>query len=122
MRILVCGGRDYEDYDTLKTVLSSLQVTKGHFTAIIHGDAKGADKLAGRYAEMHNIPVARFPADWERHGKKAGPLRNKQMLAVGKPDLVVAFAGGKGTADMIHQSKKAGVEIFDAREGGVHGV
>lgn len=115
MKVLVCGGRDFEDYDMLKTVLSALQVEKGAFTLIIHGAARGADRMAGQYARRHGIAEQAVSADWDKHGKAAGPIRNKQMLELGKPDLVVAFPGGKGTANMVEQSKAAGVEIFDAR-------
>ena len=48
--------------------------------------------------------------DWKKYGKKAGPLRNQQMLEEGKPDLVVAFPGGNGTADMVRRAKKANIE------------
>jgi hypothetical protein len=115
MKVLICGGRDFADYDYLKTVLSALQVTREPFTAIIHGCARGADTLAGQYADRHNIQVAPFPADWQKHGRSAGPIRNKRMLVDGKPDLVVAFPGGRGTANMIQQAKAAGVEVIDAR-------
>lgn len=115
MRVLVCGGRDFEKYDYLKTVLSALQVTRGDFSAIIHGGARGADANAGLYARRHNIEEVQYLADWKAHGKAAGPIRNKQMLVEGKPDLVVAFPGGRGTANMVEQAKKAGVEVIDAR-------
>jgi len=52
-----------------------------------------------------------FPADWSRHGKSAGPIRNRQMLIEGRPDIVVAFPGGKGTANMIKQAVEAGVKV-----------
>jgi hypothetical protein len=113
MKVLVCGGRDYSDYDTLKTILSALQVTRGTFSEIIHGAAAGADRLADRYADRHDIRARRFHADWGRHGKAAGPLRNRRMLLDGKPNLVVAFPGGRGTADMVRQAREAGVEVLE---------
>jgi UDP-N-acetylmuramoylalanine-D-glutamate ligase len=59
------------------------------------------------------IPVETYEADWDTHGKAAGPIRNKRMLDEGKPDLVVAFPGGRGTANMISQARKAGVEVIE---------
>lgn len=112
-RVLVCGGRDYNDYDTLKTVLSALQIDRGGFSALIHGAAKGADTQAGIYAERHLIPVASFPADWQKDGRAAGPIRNARMLKEGKPDLVIAFPGGRGTADMVRQARKSGIEVIE---------
>lgn len=111
MRVLVCGGRNYDDYESLATFLSALQVTRAPFSVIIHGDARGADTLADTYARRHNIPVLAFPADWKQHGRSAGPRRNKQMLIEGKPDLVVAFPGTAGTANMIAQARAAEVEV-----------
>jgi len=112
MRVLVCGGRNYEDYETMATCLSAMQVNRAPFTVIIHGKAKGADELAGIYARRHNIPVLEFPADWKAHGLGAGPRRNKRMLVEGKPDLVMAFPGNKGTRNMIAQAEEAGVEVW----------
>jgi hypothetical protein len=81
-------------------------------TLIIHGAAKGADTLAGRWAKEFNIPVLVFPADWKKYGRRAGPIRNAQMLSEGKPNLVVAFPGGRGTANMVGLSQKAGVPVY----------
>lgn len=115
MRVLVCGGRDYADYDYLKTVLSALQVVRQPFTAIIHGGYRGADTLADHYAKVHSIEPLEFKADWREHSAAAGPLRNQRMIDEGKPDLVVAFPGHDGTADMVRRARAAGIEVLDAR-------
>jgi len=88
-------------------------------SVVIHGAAPGADTLAGRWAELRRVPVEAFPADWEKHGRAAGPIRNAPMLAEGKPDLVVAFPGGRGTANMCKQARAAGVKVVEvsARDG-----
>jgi hypothetical protein len=112
MRVLVCGGRDYADYVNVVKMLSALETMRGPFTTIIHGCARGADTLADRYARANDIVVAKFPADWERYGSAAGPIRNRQMLDEGKPDLVVAFPGGRGTANMVQQARRVGVEVY----------
>jgi hypothetical protein len=78
---------------------------------IIHGGAAGADWCAGAVAELRDIPQSVFKADWKAHGRAAGPIRNQQMLDQGKPDLVLAFPGGRGTADMVRRAKAAGVEV-----------
>lgn len=111
MRILVCGGRDFGDRDFLFGTLDRLHRERG-FTVLIEGVARGADQLAVEWADARAIEHLRFPADWERHRRRAGPLRNKQMLDEGKPDLVVAFPGGTGTANMIGQAQAAGVETL----------
>jgi UDP-N-acetylmuramoylalanine-D-glutamate ligase len=115
MRVLVCGGRDYNDWARLEDELNVIERTYGKLT-IISGCARGADTLAIRYAEKYNDPVEKFPADWEKHGRGAGHIRNQQMLDEGKPDLVVAFPGGRGTANMIERARKAGVEVIQIEE------
>lgn len=83
---------------------------------LICGMAKGADLIAYDWAVVNWSQVKEFSADWKTHGKAAGHIRNQQMLDEGKPDLVVAFPGGRGTADMVRRSKKAGVEVIEINE------
>lgn len=78
---------------------------------IIAGGAKGADSAAADFAAVAFCQLQEFKADWNKHGKAAGAIRNQQMLDEGKPDLVVAFPGGRGTADMVSRAKKAGIEV-----------
>lgn len=80
---------------------------------LIHGDAKGADRLSEEMVEPSHVTVERYPADWDKYGKGAGPIRNKQMLDEGKPDLVIAFLApnSRGTKNMIEQATKAGVPV-----------
>lgn len=110
MKVLVCGGRNFKDALTLGSWLGGIH--KGHgITLLIHGGAKGADFMAGEFAKWAGIPVMVFNADWGKHGRAAGPIRNAQMIAEGAPDLVVAFSGGRGTADMISKAKAAGIPV-----------
>ena len=110
-RVLVMGGRRYCDWATLCVTMNRLHEQHG-ITAVIHGGASGADRLAGLWARIKEVAVQVFPADWEKHGKAAGPIRNQQMLDEGRPDLVVAFPGGRGTSDMVARAKRAGVEVM----------
>lgn len=114
MKLLVTGGRDFADEAMVKRVLDVLH-TKHSFTLLIHGDASGLDRLAGAWAKTAGIEVLACPADWKRHGRGAGPIRNKAMLDH-KPELLVAFPGGKGTADMVKQAEKAGLTTICAQE------
>lgn len=109
MRILVCGGRDFSDTDLLYRTLDEL-ARCCQIDAIIEGDARGADRIAGYWAKKNRIDLLLFPADWSL-GKKAGPLRNQKMLDEGKPDLVLAFPGGRGTADMVARAQASGVPV-----------
>lgn len=106
MRVIVTGGRDFADRNSLFTCLNSLKT----ITMLRHGCAHGADTLADEYARLHNVPVDRHPASWDRYGRFAGPLRNQQMLEAGV-DLLVACKGGRGTMDMLSRARSARIPI-----------
>jgi len=112
MRVLVCGGRDYNDRDVAYRVLDDLRKHDAELM-LMCGMATGADILAHQWAKYNRIRCLEFTADWNKHGKAAGPIRNAQMLEEGGPDLVIAFPGGRGTADMISKAKKAGVRVYE---------
>jgi len=80
---------------------------------VISGCARGADTLGESWASANGIPVEKYPALWDVHGRGAGPIRNQLMLDDGKPDGVVAFPGGSGTADMVGRAKAADVWVFE---------
>jgi hypothetical protein len=113
MRVLVCGGRDYNDYEKVRWALEPF--LNPEVTTIIHGGATGADSLAGRWAEENAIPVEIYFADWNKYGKRAGYIRNVQMLNEGKPDTVIAFPGGKGTEMMINLARSAKVDVIEVK-------
>ena len=117
MRILVCGGRKYDNYQRLAEVLGSWKPTH-----IICGGAPGADYMASNYAVGCKIPQSVFYADWDEHGNKAGPIRNQKMLDEGRPDMVIAFPGGRGTADMVRRARKAGVNVIEVEDTGPSGT
>lgn len=81
---------------------------------IIAGEARGFDEMAKTYAAVYKINYEGYPADWNKYGRRAGYVRNRQMLEEGKPDLVIAFPGGKGTAMMVEIAKKAGVKVDES--------
>jgi hypothetical protein len=110
MRVLVCGGRDWTDTRFVSLALTKLQKELG-FDVLIEGDARGIDRIAGYWARKIGIDNIKFPAEWEKYGSRAGPIRNAQMLRDGKPDLVIAFPGGRGTIDMVNQARTSGVPV-----------
>lgn len=123
-KILVCGGRDFSDYNKLSHILDALCLERGWTTPpstdgnwlpdviVISGKARGADTLAIDWAAVNWCEVWEYPADWQRCGKSAGYIRNKQMLQEGKPTLVVAFPGGRGTANMVTIAEQEGIEVI----------
>ena len=115
MRVLVCGGRDFDDVGLMISALDRLHTEKS-FTVVIHGNARGADRMADAWARYRGVPREPYElpqGEWDELGKKAGPLRNQRMLDEGKPDLVVAFPGGGGTKDIVRRAVKAGLSIHE---------
>lgn len=116
-RLLVCGGRDYADADTVARTLDRVLRERG-IAVLIHGAAGGADTLAAEWAKARGVPVLAFKVkDWRRPDgsidKSAGPRRNQRMLDEGKPTACVAFPPGpSGTYDMIRRCEAAGVPVW----------
>ena len=132
MRVLVCGGRDYENRRVFFREMDRLHQERGPFTEVICGGYRGADTLAyqwcrerlGKWAivfnvnakEWHDIKapgarVKKLPSG-RKYNAAAGPRRNQRMLLEGKPDLVVAFPGGAGTLDMVNRAERVGLEVI----------
>lgn len=109
MRVLVCGGRDYQDRDAVWAVLDSIHEATP-IEMIYEGGARGADALAAQWAHARDVPRKTISARWDVHGKAAGPIRNQEMIGY-KPDLVLAFPGGRGTADMVQRAEAAGIQV-----------
>lgn len=109
-RVLVCGGRNYTNSARVCGRLNLLHTEFG-IAVIIHGAQRGADMLGEYWAKANDIPDISFKPDWDAYGPAAGPIRNRRMLDEGKPDLVLAFPGGKGTADMVWQATEHGVPV-----------
>jgi SLOG family YspA-like protein len=102
-RVLVCGGRKFTDKALVYRTLDALAAEHG-VLYVIEGGARGADALARTWRHDKLQPGKTFHADWTRYGDAAGPMRNRKMLVDGQPDLVLAFPGGDGTADMMRQA------------------
>lgn len=94
-------------------VLDDFHKTRGPFTCLNHGAAPGADAHAANWAIKNRVPIKSWKADWKRHRNAAGPRRNQQMIDDGKPELVIAFPGGRGTADMVQRARASGIEVFE---------
>jgi hypothetical protein len=112
MRVLVCGGRNYDDAQKVSEVLDGIH-REQPITELIQGAARGADSLACSWAMRNGIRIRSFPADWRSNGKSAGPIRNQQMLDEGVPELAVVAPGGNGTADMKRRLKVFGIRMIE---------
>ena len=112
MRVVVTGGRYFDDAHRVFSTLDSIHAHRARITALIQGGAAGADEIARTWALLRGVPIITYAADWKR-GRRAGPERNATMLADSNPDLVVAFDGGLGTADTVRRATVAGLEILN---------
>lgn len=110
MRVIIAGGRDFNDYQLLKDKVN-YYMSNASDVVVICGEAKGADVLGKRLAKENRLLVNSFPAKWELYGKSAGYIRNKEMADTA--DVLVAFWDGKskGTANMIEIAKKKGIPV-----------
>lgn len=111
MKILVCGGRNFSDRALVIRVLDYLNRPSRPITHLIHGACRGADLLAADWATLRSIPTTAYPADWSLHGPAAGPIRNALMLDEGKPSLVIAFPGGRGTTSCLALARARSIPI-----------
>lgn len=124
MKVLICGGRDFEDYALMRNTLSQFQLEKSLITHVVTGAQRkrgtishfcGADWLAIEWALAWEIPFSGIPAKWTYEGKSAGPRRNSRMLAQ-HPDIewVIHFPGGTGTADMLEAAREKRIPVYPA--------
>lgn len=107
-KIIIAGGRDFNDYTLLTKVCNEAipRMAGDNTPVIISGGAAGADSLGEQYAQENGIAIERHPADWKKHGKAAGPIRNAEMAACA--DFMIAFWDGKsrGTQNMMMNAVK----------------
>lgn len=117
-RVIIAGGRDFNDYELLTSTMDLLLSNVHDSITVVCGKARGADTLGEQYAMEHGYDVAYFPADWDKHGKAAGFIRNEQMAQ--NADALVAFWDYKsrGTQNMIQLAKRYGLKVRVKRYGG----
>ena len=116
-RVIIAGCRDFYNYVTLKERCEYYlqNKMKTHNVIIVSGHATGADSLGEKFAADHNLKCELYPADWERHGRAAGPIRNEEMAEVS--DALIAFWDGKsrGTRSMIEIARRKGLQVAVVR-------
>nr|QBK87633.1 MAG: DNA recombination-mediator protein A [Marseillevirus LCMAC201] len=111
MKILIAGSRNYTNRKKIHKVISALSQD----TVVVHGDCRGADKIAASVATKLQLTVECYPADWKQYGKAAGPIRNQQMLDDNNIEKAIIFheclEESKGTKDMLSRLKKKGISV-----------
>ena len=108
-KVIIAGCRTYRNYEQLKAALN--QVLTNGVEEIVSGGAKGTDQLGERYAREHQIPLKRFPANWQKYDKLAGPIRNREMASYADAAIIFWDGKSKGTRDMIRAARAAGLSI-----------
>jgi hypothetical protein len=109
--VIITGGRDYDDWAMLQEVLNFIDPD-----LVVQGGASGADKMALQWAEYNKKELLTFNADWDKHGRAAGPIRNREMLKAHPEGVVVAFPGGKGTADCVRAAFERNMVILQVHK------
>lgn len=110
MKLIIAGGRDYNDYTRLRALLDRLLANINE-VEVVSGGARGADALGERYAKEKGYPLKVFPAKWDQYGKSAGYRRNAEMAEYA--EACVCFWDGKsrGTMHMINLAKEKGLDL-----------
>jgi hypothetical protein len=117
VRVIIAGSRTITNYDYVYQAVESFLDKFGdeffelNISEIVSGGARGVDTLGERYAQEHNIPVKKFPADWEKYGRGAGHRRNTQMAKYSDVLIAVMEGESKGTKNMIKQAKEQDIDV-----------
>lgn len=109
MKVIVTGGTDFRDRELMHATLDSL---KQPITLVMAGDERGAESMALDWAESHGVEFKEFYSDYQGHGPAGFRLRNQRMIESGDPDLVIAFAGGRVSADMVRRASRMAINVI----------
>lgn len=112
MKVIIAGGRDYHDYEVLKQAVAESQLA---ITTVVSGGAKGVDAMGERYAEEMNLQLNIYAADWETHGRAAGPIRNRKMAENAEALIALWDGESRGTKNMIETATKKGLIVYVKR-------
>lgn len=111
MKLIIAGSRDLKGQRILDIIDNSIHLFSRYPTEIVSGTARGVDKTGEFWAHENDLPVTKFPADWDSHQKLAGFIRNQQMADYADALLVIYLPHSKGSMDMLRRAKKAGLEV-----------
>ena len=112
MKVIIAGGRDYHEYETL---LEAIKESQFDITTVVSGGAKGVDALGERYADEMNKELNVFEADWATHRRAAGPIRNRKMSENAEALIAIWDGQSRGTKNMIETATKKGLLVYVKR-------
>lgn len=108
MKTIIAGSRTINEMDALT---AAIRCSGFEITEVVSGGAGGVDLMGERWAKAYGVPVVKFPADWNAHGKAAGPIRNKQMAEYAEALIAVWDGRSRGTKNMIDTARKLGLKV-----------
>lgn len=108
MKVVIAGSRSITEFDYVDL---AIKLSQYEITEVVSGTARGVDQLGEEWAEKNGVPVAKFPADWNNHGKIAGHIRNRKMALYADAVICVWDGQSKGTENMIKEARKAGKKL-----------
>jgi len=109
MKVIIAGSRNITDYSYIENVIKESQF---EITEIVSGTARGVDSLGENYAVINDIPLKKFPAQWDLYGKSAGYRRNADMAKYADALIAIWDGKSKGTTHMINEAKKKGLKLY----------
>jgi hypothetical protein len=110
VKTIIAGSRNFTD-PTL--VEMAVELARNHIqvTEVVSGQCEGIDRLGEIWATTHDIPCSYFPADWDKHGKAAGPIRNSEMVNYADALIAVWDGRSRGTMDVIKKARTKGLKV-----------
>lgn len=109
MKTIIAGSRTITDYQLLCDILDGINI---QISEVVSGQARGVDQMGECYAVEHDIPVRKFPALWDIHGKRAGYIRNAEMADYAECLIALWDGSSRGTKHMIDSATKKGLKVF----------
>lgn len=112
MKVIIAGSREITEYEILQAAIFQSDFS---ILEVVSGCARGVDKLGEQWAELNDIPVRQFPADWGRFGRAAGHYRNSEMASYADAAIILWDGESRGTLDMIDKMRRAGklYKVYD---------
>ena len=112
MKTIIAGSRGITDF---QVILDAVQASKFEITEVVSGDARGVDKEGEAWASLNEVPIKRFPANWQPNGvfdRGAGHKRNTKMAEYADALIAVWDGNSPGTRNMINEAAKAGLKLY----------
>jgi hypothetical protein len=109
VKVIIAGSRSINDFSIVEEAIRDSQFP---ITEVVSGGARGVDKLGEEWADKNMVPIKKFPAQWGKYGKSAGPIRNREMAEYADALISIWDGNSRGTMSMVREAKRAGLRTF----------